>query len=166
MSPRAKKAAAAGTLELSELDQLEVARVEDETRRQVAVMRAARAVMGEGPVYNATAKQLRWLFATGAEGKDKDGNQRDPIIDADQYAGVAAAAKAAARAVDRATGHNPTGWHANGRDLAPLLERLESLLIVLGGTQAQDDEFQDFLDELRGTPAPTGPTPDELAGHA
>lgn len=78
--------------------------------------------MGPGPVYQGVSKAIRRLTATGKY------SDLDQVVDPIQHAGTIAAARATARAVDKATGHNPTGWHANGRDLAPLLERLELLM--------------------------------------
>lgn len=81
--------------------------------------------LGPGPVYQGVSKTIRRLTATGKY------SEHEQLLDPVQYAGTIAAARAAARAVDKATGHNPTGWHANGRDLAPLLERLEQLMAQL-----------------------------------
>lgn len=88
--------------------------------------------MGPGPVYQGVSKAIRRLTATG---KYRDLEQ---LVDPVQHAGTIAAARAAARAVDKATGHNPTGWHANGRDVAPLLERLELLMKQLAPAAGVD----------------------------
>lgn len=95
-------------------------------------------VMGPGPVYQGVSKAIRRLTATGKY------SNLDQLLDPIQNAGTIAAARAAARAVDKATGHNPTGWHANGRDLAPLIERLEMLMKQLAPT-AGGDAFTKWL---------------------
>lgn len=93
-------------------------------------------LLGPGPVYQGVNKTIARLTASG-----KKYGHLEQLVDPIQQAGTIAAARAAARAVDKATGHNPTGWHANGRDLAPLLERLEQLL-----TKLDPEEEFDALD--------------------
>lgn len=88
--------------------------------------RAIAKLMGPGPVYQGVNKTIARLTASGKKYGDLE-----QLVDPIQQAGTIAATRAAARAVDQFTGHNPTGWHANGRDLAPLLERLEQLLLKL-----------------------------------
>lgn len=131
----------------------------ENAKAQLRVVRAHARALGAGPVYQGVSKQIRWLTASGAEGTDADGNPREPVIDADTYAGVIAATRAVARALDKATGHNLTGYHANGRDLAPIAERLESLLRVLMGDDVEVDEFQELLDKMDALPAPRAEHP-------
>ena len=119
-----------------------------ESRAQLSKTRAVARALGPGPVYQGVSKQIRWLTASGAEGRTAAGEPREPVIDATEYAGVIAAARQVAKSVDHATGHNLTGWRANGRDSAPLIERLEALLLLLGGTLEATDEFQQLLDDL------------------
>lgn len=101
----------------------------------VAVAKVKRAttlaiakVLGPGPVYQGVNKQINALTASG-----KKNAAREQRVDPVEHAGTIAALRALARAIDRATGHNPTGWHANGRDIAPLYERLEQLVRQLVG---------------------------------
>lgn len=107
-------------------------------RRRLA--QAVERSLGPGPVYQGVSKTIRRLTATG---KYSDLEQ---LVDPVAQAGTIAAARATARAVDKATGHNPTGWHANGRDLAPLLERLELLLKQLS-PQTEADPFGAWLND-------------------
>lgn len=109
-----------------------------EERRRTT--KAIDKIMGPGPVYQGVSKTIRRLTASG---KYSDLEQLvDPVV----HAGTIAAARAAARAVDKATGHNPTGWHANGRDLAPLLERLEQLMQLLAPGE-DGDPFGDWMND-------------------
>ena len=102
---------------------------DDPVARAETALKTSRAIdklMGPGPVYQGVCKTIARLTASG-----RKYGHLEQLVDPIQQAGTIAAARAAARAVDKATGHNPTGSHANGRDLAPLLERLEQLLIKL-----------------------------------
>lgn len=69
----------------------------------------------------------------------------DATADADADAVLIEALTQVAKAIDRATGHNLTGWHANGRDVAPLVERLEALHAVLTGNAEATDAFTAWL---------------------
>lgn len=113
--------------------------IADARRRQLEATATAR-VLGPGPVYQGVSKTIRRLTAAG---KYADLEQ---IIDPVEHAGTIATLRAVARSIDRATGHNLTGWHANGRDLAPLLEQYRQLIqSVAGDTGA--DAFADWLND-------------------
>lgn len=110
--------------------------VTSETRAAIARRDAEAKALGPGPVYQGVCKAIRRAEASG---KYKDLPQ---IIDPDEYAGHIALGRSLARAVDRLTGHNPTGWVANGRDVAPLAEQLRETLDAIG---ADDDDATDPL---------------------
>lgn len=129
----------------SEKTELVVALSKAHRERTVAIDKQ----LGPGPVYQGVSKQIRRLTASG-----KAFEHLDPIIDADEYAGVIALCRSLARAVDKATGHNETGWHAHGKDLAPLAEQLRAALESLRPEGAETDEFQEFLNSL-GDDQPT-----------
>src|SRR5699024_802274 len=96
----------------------ELEQVEDLSRAERARTLRREKDHGPGPNTEGVSKQIRRLAASGTY------SQIDQIIDRDEYAAVIALCRQLARAVDKATGHNETGWHANGRDLGPLAEQL------------------------------------------
>lgn len=112
-----------------------------EARRRRAAALAAEEVLGKGPVEKGAWKTIRRAVAAGRFGG------LEATADADADAVVIEALTACARAIDRATGHNLTGWTANGRDLAPLLERIEALHLVLTGKAEADDAFLSWLQD-------------------
>lgn len=122
------------------------------TKAERARTLAKEKALGPGPIYQGVTKQLRRLTATGKAYADVE-----PIVDADEYAGVIALCRQLARSVDTFTGHNETGWKANGRDLAPLVEQLRLALESMRPEAAERDEFQEFLNDLDGLP--TTPPP-------
>lgn len=126
--------------------------VEDMTKRARQATQARDKALGPGPIYQGVAKQLRRLTSSGIY---KDEEQ---IVDPDEHAGTIALCRQLARAVDRFTGHNETGWLANGRDLAPLVEQLRLALESLRPETAESDEFQDFMRDLQNLPETT-PSP-------
>ena len=121
----------------AELDQ-----VEDLTRAERARTLRREKALGPGPIYQGVSKQIRRLTASGSTYAGLE-----QIIDPDEYAGVIALCRQLARAVDKATGHNETGWHAHGRDLGPLAEQLRQALELLR-PEVETDEFQEFLNKL------------------
>src|SRR5699024_3974189 len=118
--------------------------VEDRSRHERRRTLAREKAIGPGPVYQGVSKQIRRLTASGTYSK------LEQIIDPAEFAGVIALCRQLARAVDKATGHNETGWHANGRDLGPLAEQLRQALELLM-PETETDEFQEFLNKLDGT---------------
>lgn len=114
------------------VDAVEQVRVQNEQRKQV------NKVLGPGPVYQGVAKQIRRLTADGAY------KHLEPVVDPIEHAGTIAAARSLARTLDKQMGHNPSGWVANGRDLAPLLEQLQELMATLNPDQDRD-ALEDFL---------------------
>lgn len=110
-----------------------------EARRRRASALAAEEVLGKGPVEKGAWKTIRRATAAGRF------SHLEPTADADADAVVIEALTSCAKALDRATGHNLTGWTANGRDIAPLLERLEALHVVLTGKAEADDKFLAWL---------------------
>lgn len=124
---------------------------DDPVERAATALKTARAIdklLGPGPVYQGVNKTIARLTASGTKY-----GACEQLVDPVQQAGTIAAARAVARAVDKATGHNPTGWHANGRDLAPLLERLEQLLIKLDPS-TEVDPLEEWLKEAPKEVAP------------
>lgn len=119
--------------------------VEELSRAERARTLRREKAIGPGPVYQGVSKQIRRLTASG-----KTYEHLEAIIDEDEFAGVIALCRQLARAVDKATGHNETGWHANGRDLGPLAEQLRQALELLR-PETETDEFQEFLNKLDGT---------------
>lgn len=138
-----------GLPDLELMDDLDLI-TKEAARRRAAVLAADKG-LGPGPVYQGVGKAIRRATATGKY------SHLDATVDADEHAGTIAALRATARSVDRMTGHNLTGWHANGRDLAPLLEQLRLLLAVLVGEQDSDD----LLSWLDDDDAPKEGTADE-----
>ena len=98
--------------------------------------------LGPGPVYQGVSKTIRRLTATG-----KGHTDLEQKVDPDEHAGLIALARATARTVDKMTGHNLTGWHANGRDLAPLVEQLHEILKALGGDTDAADPLVAWLND-------------------
>lgn len=133
------------------VDELEVVRAQTQADKDATAARDR--VMGAGPVYQGVAKQIRRLTASGTFA------DLEQIIDPDEHAGTIALARSVARAVDKLTGHNPTGWVANGRDLAPLVEQLSTLLAMLGADKVEEDPFTKFLGELNDKDSDRGDTP-------
>lgn len=118
----------------------EMAAAVEQVRAQNEQRKEVNKVLGPGPVYQGVAKTIRRLTAEGAY---KDLEQ---VIDPVEYAGTIAAARSLARTLDKQMGHNPTGWVANGRDLAPLLEQLQELMTTLNPDQKRDD-LMDWLND-------------------
>lgn len=110
-----------------------------EARRRLAAAQAAEKVLGRGPVEKAAWRSVR---RATAQGRFRD---QEATADLDTDAVILEALERCAKAIDRATGHNLTGWHANGRDLAPLFERLEALHGVITGSAEVDDAFERWL---------------------
>jgi hypothetical protein len=111
-----------------------------EARRRRAAALEVERVLGPGPVYQGVSLEIRRLTAKGARFADVA-----PAIDATEHAGTIAAARALARAIDKATGHNVTGWHANGRDVSPMFEELRELLSRLHPDGQTVDAFEAWL---------------------
>lgn len=115
-----------------------------------------RKALGPGPVYQGVAKQIRRLTATG---KHRDEPQLvDPLV----HAGTIAAARQLARAIDKHTGHNPSGWVSSGRDLSPLFEQLRELMTQLAEAAGSAGKSDPFLDWLNDDEAPAEPAGSEL----
>jgi hypothetical protein len=91
-------------------------------------------------VYQGVSREIRRLTATGAAFA-----QLEQLVNPDEHAGTIAAARALARTIDRMTGHNPSGWHASGRDVSPLLEELRALLERLHPQARATDAFEAWL---------------------
>lgn len=115
--------------------------VEDLARHERQKALAEERAIGPGPIYQGVSKQIRRLTASGTY------SALPKIIDPDEYAGIISLCRQLARALDKATGHNKTGWHANGRDLGPLAEQLRQALELLR-PDVETDEFQEFLNNL------------------
>ena len=115
-------------------DDLDVVRAETEAAKlkQAAIDK----IVGPGPVYQGVSKTIRALTASGTY------TSREQRVDPDEFAGLIALARSTARVVDRMSGHNVTGWTANGRDLAPLVEQLREVMAALhGDTDVEDPLF-------------------------
>lgn len=123
--------------------------VAEMTRRERQSTKAREQALGPGPIYQGVSKQLRRLTSSGTY------KHLEQIVDPDEHAGTIALCRQLARAVDHFTGHNATGWRANGRDLAPLVEQLRLALESLRPEASESDEFQEFMADLNKLPETT-----------
>lgn len=119
-----------------------------QTQADRAARDARAKVVGPGPIYQGVSRQIRRATASGKAFEDLE-----PLIDADEHAGSIALARSVARTLDTLTGHNPTGWVANGRDVAPLVEQLRELLLSLGAAAVEVDPFQEFIEQINNDDA-------------
>lgn len=130
--------------------------VERQAKLEHAKVRAMERGLGPGPVYQGVCKELRYLLAKG-----KKHAGREPLINEDEHAGTIASARALARAIDKATGHNLTGYHVNGRDLAPMQERLDALMSQLRPGNTDTDPLMEWIkapeEDPSDDPAPAHP---------
>lgn len=99
-----------------------------------------------GPVYQATARQIRHLFPKGDEAA---------AIRREQLAGTVGQALSLAGSIDRVSGHEGTA-QANGVPLAAMHAQLDVLLERLAGT-GKTDPFLELVAEMSRTPAVAPP---------
>lgn len=101
--------------------------------------------LGPGPVYQGVCKAIRAAIRAGQ--LDRNGD-----------AGTIAAARAAARSVDYAAGHNPHGRVAAGMQQAALHTALLAWLDRLDGSAGNVDPFQELLSDLQNVGNNAGAT--------
>ena len=105
------------------------------------VARDLTKALGPGPVYQGVGKTIRTLTKVSPDGEP-------PRVDARRMAGVIAQARSLARAIDRASGHNVSGWQERGSDLAQLHAQLQEVLERLDPDLAGEDPMLQLLEEM------------------
>lgn len=101
--------------------------------------------LGPGPVYQGVCKAVRRLLRTG-------------VLDRDADAGAIAAARACARSVDHAAGHNVQGRVAAGMQQAALHASLLAWLERLERSTSGPDPFAELLADLQNVGNNSGAT--------